>query len=291
MSANLNVNANANNPAANGIITLLTDFGVSDPFVGVMKGAALSAFREATLVDLTHGIAPQDVAQAAFWLERSFRWFPRGAVHLAVVDPGVGSARAALAARAAGHFFVGPDNGILGAVLERANDGHHAHHAHHASEPEVRQIDVSALTGRLGLGPPSNTFHGRDVFAPAAALLASGAATLSELGPIRATVEPSPIPHPDVTPGRIEGVVVCIDRFGNLLANIGEASLVGLQRPRVQVAGIELHLAATYSTVASGDHVALVDSFGMLEIARRDGSAAATLGVAVGAKVVVIHDS
>lgn len=284
----MSANSNADDAAANGIITLLTDFGLSDPFVGVMKGAVLSAFREATLVDLTHGIAPQDVAQAAFWLECSFRWFPRGAVHVAVVDPGVGSARAPLVARAAGHFFVGPDNGVLGAVLEGANavgDGHRG------SEPEIREIDVSALARRLGLGPPSHTFHGRDIFAPAAALLASGAVEFSELGSIRATVEPSPLPRPDVTPGRIEGAVVCVDRFGNLVTNIGEACLVGLQRPRVQIAGIELRIAATYSTVASGDHVALVDSFGMLEIARRDGSAAATLEVSVGAKVVVIHES
>ena len=118
---------------SSGVITLLTDFGTDDPFVGVMKGVILGRFPSARIVDLTHGIAPQDVAHGAFWLERSFRWFPAGTVHVAVVDPGVGTARAALAVRAAGHVFVGPDNGLLAGVIacDRA--------------AEVRAIDITLL--------------------------------------------------------------------------------------------------------------------------------------------------
>jgi S-adenosyl-L-methionine hydrolase (adenosine-forming) len=264
--------------APNGIITLLTDFGSQDPFVGVMKGVILSSFRSATFVDLTHEIPPQATAQGAFWLDKSFRWFPEGTVHVAVVDPGVGSSRKPVAVRAEGHFFIGPDNGILGAVLEGANYA------------EVREIDVASLVGGMALDPPSHTFHGRDIFAPAAAVLASGAMPFERLGPPRTSVEPSPIPRPRLSPRRVEGEIVCVDRFGNLIANIGEACLRRLRRPRVQIAGIELPLVATYSAAPDGEYVALVNSARMLEIARRDGNAATTLGLSAGAKVVVVHD-
>lgn len=265
-------------PAPSGVVTLLTDFGVEDPFVGVMKGVILAVFPHAAIVDLSHAIAPQDVSGGAFWLERSFQWFAEGTVHVAVVDPGVGSRRAPLVMWAAGHYFVGPDNGILGGVQESAV---------HA---EIREIDVPALGRTLNLARPSNTFHGRDIFAPAAAGIASGALAPGALGPTRDAIEPSPIPRPRVAPGRIEGAVVCIDRFGNILVNIDAACLASLRNPRAQVAGIELPLLPTYSAVARGDHLALVNSFGALEIARRDGHAAKALGVTVGTQVVVIHD-
>jgi S-adenosyl-L-methionine hydrolase (adenosine-forming) len=150
-----------------GIVTLLTDFGSSDPFVGVMTGAILSSFPAARVVDLCHGILPGAVAEAAFWLERCFPWFPPGSVHVAVVDPGVGSERRILGASVSGHLFLAPDNGCFGPRLLTA------------SRAEFRSVDLE----RHGLSAASATFHGRDIFAPIAARLASGALGFAELGP------------------------------------------------------------------------------------------------------------
>src|SRR5690606_16440176 len=150
-----------------GVVSLLTDFGLADPYVGIVKGVIAREAPGVTVIDLTHAVPPQDVELAALWLEQAYGWFPSGTVHLCVVDPGVGTARAALAARAGEHWFVAPDNGVLSAVLGRE------------SSSEVRRIDASAL--RLTVS--SRTFHGRDVFAPVAARLASGALRLAEIGP------------------------------------------------------------------------------------------------------------
>lgn len=259
---------------ASGIVTLTTDFGLVDPFAGLMKGVILSRFGAARIVDLTHGIPPQDVAAAAYWLERSYAWFPPGTVHVAVVDPGVGTERVMVAAQAHGHAFVGPDNGLFASIV--------------ASDPngDVRRLDPRAL----GLGTPSATFHGRDVFAPVAAELASGRLPLASVGaPCALTVGPL------VAPARFEGAglvgaVVTVDRFGNLLTNVEAHDLARLAHPVVSLGSVALAVGpagAAYGSVAEGELVALVNAHGTLEVAVRNGNAAARLGVGRGASVVV----
>ena len=194
-------------------MTLLTDFGLSDPFVGVMKGVVLSRARGSALVDLTHDIEPGRIADAAFWLAQAYPWFPAGTVHLAVVDPGVGTSREALVVRAAGHLFVGPDNGLFEVVLRRVKSF------------ECRRMDL----GRLGLVPQSSTFHGRDVFAPVAGLLASRRLDFEGIGPRHEPLATQRVPEPRAVAGGFEGEVLVVDRFGNLITNV-EAP--GPRRPR-----------------------------------------------------------
>lgn len=255
-------------PRASGVISLLTDFGTSDPFVGVMTGVLLSRFAGARIVDLCHGIRPQAIAEAAFWLERCYRWFPPGTVHLAVVDPGVGSERRALAAAIDGHYFVLPDNGLLGPSLLAA--------------PDARVLALSV--SELGLPLPSATFHGRDVFAPVAAGLASGARSFESLGvPVEAL--PSVLPRAERTPGGVRGEVICSDRYGNLISNVDEALAQSSGAREVRVAGRRVPWRRTYADAAPGELLALVNAFGVIEIAQRDGSAERHLGLTRGAPV------
>jgi len=255
-----------------GIITLLTDFGTRDPFAGVMKGVIWARFSDARIVDLTHEVPPQDIAFGAFWLERSLHWFPPGTVHVAVVDPGVGSDRRALAARAGDQYLLGPDNGVLAAALERARD------------VEVRALDLV----QLELVTHGRTFHGRDVFAPIAAELAARRWSLGDLGPSVADFCASPLPQPRVVVGAVEGEVVAVDRFGNLMTNI-EADLVSrVVNPRIQIGDEVLGLVGTYADIRPGEVAGLIDSFDVLEIAERDGSAARRLGAHSGARVRVL---
>lgn len=257
-----------------GVITLLTDFGLEDPYVGVMKGAILSRFLQATLVDLTHGIPPQDIAAAAFWIERSYRWFPPGTVHLVVVDPGVGSARQPLALEVDEHLFVGPDNGVFTAVL-----GHPGLKRAHRIDPE-----------RLEIEQLSATFHGRDLFGPAAAVLArSSDGDLELVGPNReppaAFVREAPASERGGVHGRIHGSihgstsgsVVVTDHFGNLITDIPSVELPPEGPWHVRVGGRALTVVRTYANAEPGQCVALVGSFGTLEIAARDASAAEIL--------------
>jgi S-adenosyl-L-methionine hydrolase (adenosine-forming) len=252
-----------------GIITLLTDFGLSDPFVGIMKGVILSRFRGASVVDLCHGIPAQSVADAAFWLERAYRWFAPGTVHVAVVDPGVGSARRILAARADGHLFLAPDNGLLATSLTGVG-------------AEVRAVDPS----RLGLPPPSATFHGRDVFAPLAAELASGVLTFAAVG-VPASAEPCVLAAPYLSAEALCGVVVTIDRFGNLITNLDRGALEAAGARRVLVGEREVPLRRTYADAAPGELLAVINAFEVLELAIRDGSAERQLGLGRGAPVRV----
>lgn len=250
-----------------GIITLLTDFGLSDPFVGIMKGVILSRFRGASLIDLCHGIPAQSVVDAAFWLERSYPWFPPGTIHVAVVDPGVGSARQILTVRAHGHVFLAPDNGLLAASLT-------------GQGAEVRSVDAD----RLGLGAPSATFHGRDVFAPIAADLASGALAFSDVGP-PARALPCVLGAARIEAGTVLGTVVTVDRFGNLITNLERATLDAAGVRRVSIGGRDVVLRRTYSDAATGELVALINAFDVLELAVRDGSAERQLGLGRGAPV------
>jgi S-adenosylmethionine hydrolase len=257
--------------APSGIVTLLTDFGLRDPFVGVMKGVVLSRCRAATFVDLSHDIEPGRVSDAAFWLGQAYPWFPIGTVHLAVVDPGVGTPRAALALRAGGHVFVGPDNGIFEVVRRRAESF------------ECFRIEPE----RLGLSPPSRTFHGRDVFAPVAGSLAAGSMDPSDVGPSHEPIETRIVPEPRRVSDGVEGEVIVVDRFGNLVTNIDAATLGELGSRRIELLGRALPLVGTYRDAAPGDCVAVVGSFGQIEVVKRDGSAALALGAQRGTRLRV----
>jgi len=259
-----------------GVITLTTDFGHKDPFVGVMKGQILRRTPAARIVDLTHEVLVHWPAEAGFWLGRSFEYFPDGTVHVAVVDPGVGGARQIAIVEAAGQVFLAPDNGLLAGVLERLRD-----------TPVLRRLD-DAILPSLGIHRPSATFHGRDIFAPLAAELAGGRLVPSQLGPVLHDLVPGWLDEPVVTPGQVHGAVVTIDHFGNLLTNIDAALVAPIANPVVRAGGHEVPVRRTYSDVRPGEYLALVNSFGVLEIARAEQSASQGLGLDRGAPVVVV---
>ncbi len=262
------------NAAASGIITITTDFGHKGPFVGVMKGVILARFRDARIVDLTHEIPVHWPAEAGFWLQRSYFYFSPGTVHVAVVDPGVGTEREIIAAEADRHIFLAPDNGLLAPLLEGTTD------------TRVYRLAAETLE-RLALPPASATFHGRDIFAPLAAELGAGRLSPAEIGPLVSDWIPGWLDEPEAAAGQVSGVVVTVDNFGNLITNIGEELLTGIERPVVQAGGREFAFAETYGRAKPGDYLALVNSFGVLEIARAEGSAADGLGLDRGAPVKV----
>lgn len=245
------------------LITLLTDFGTADPYVAEMRGVLYSRAPGVTLADLSHGIPPGDVNAAAYLFGRTWHRFPEGTVHLVVVDPGVGTGRAALAFAAAGHWFVGPDNGVFTSVLDQA-DG-----------------PVVAI-----LAPPdaAPTFHGRDLFSPAAAALARGTA-LAALGePLPTTPVLLVLPAPFYEGKSVIGEVISVDRFGNLVTNLTPAEVPAYAVLEVEDAEVG-PLRRTFSDVESGQLVAYLGSGGQVEIAVRDGSAARRIGLGVGGRV------
>jgi S-adenosylmethionine hydrolase len=244
------------------VIALVTDFGTVDPFVGVMKGVLAARCPEATVIDVTHAIPPQRIVEGAFWLERTARWFGEATVFVAVVDPGVGTSRRALAARAHGRVFVGPDNGVLAPVLRR--------------DPAAvaYAIDVAAL----GLPRPSATFHGRDVFSPVAAEIAAGRLRLEDVGEPVVDYDDGGLPAPAVSESGARGMVVTVDRFGNLMTDLDGDIVRRLQGPgapaEVRLGTLVLPLRRTYADVGDGEYVALLGAFDVVEIARRNGNAA-----------------
>lgn len=257
---------------ASGIVTITTDFGHKGPFVGVMKGVILARFRDARIVDLTHEIPVHWPAEAGFWLQRSYYYFTPGTVHVAVVDPGVGTERDIIAAEADRHLFLAPDNGLLAPLLDSVADA------------TVHRVDAAALES-LGLPPASATFHGRDIFAPLAAELAAGRLAPADLGPRADDWTPGWLDEPESAGGRVTGVVVTVDNFGNLITNIGEEFLESFERPLILAGGHAFELKETYGRSKPGEYLALVNSFGVLEIARAESSAAAGLGLDRGAPV------
>jgi S-adenosylmethionine hydrolase len=253
-----------------GRVTLLTDFGTRDGYVGAVKGVIARAAPGVTIDDVSHDIPPGDVWSATYAVARYWRLYPEGTVHLAVVDPGVGTSRRALACEADGRFLVAPDNGVLSRVLDEATRW---------TAVEARHVELPADV-RTG---PSATFHARDVFAPAAAHLASGL-ELERLGP--ALSDPTRLAEP--RPVREErggrGVVVAVDRFGDLLTNL-PGGWIALASSRIEVRGESVRLRRTYAEAAPGELIALVSSDGRIEIAVRHGSAAARLGARRGTVV------
>ena len=247
------------------IVTLLTDFGTADGYVAELKGVLLSLAPEAQVVDASHDLPPHDVESARLAVARFWRRFPPRTVHLVVVDPGVGSARRALAVASRDLFLVGPDNGALSPALLM---------------PGARAVTLPV--------PPqaSATFHGRDVFAPAAAQLLAGA-------PLEALGEPCDDPLVRRTPeahrladGAVRGEVIAVDRFGNLITN-----LITRRGGSVEIAGRRVPLARTYADAPPGALIALTGSSGLVEIALRDGSAARALAQGRGAPVILRQDA
>jgi S-adenosylmethionine hydrolase len=254
------------------VIALTTDFGQADEYVGIMKGVILGICPQAVLVDICHEIRPQAVRQAAYVLESASHYFPFDTVHVVVVDPGVGTDRRAVVVRTEMATYVAPDNGVLSLILAQGS----ARMAVHLTEP------------RYHLTPVSATFHGRDIFAPAAAHLACGADPREmgeEIGPsgLVALHDLDPVRQ---SGGSWLGEVVHVDRFGNLVT-----SLRGIQASTgrsIEIAGEQIRgLSRTYSDVGPGDLVAYMGSGGYLEIAIREGSAATKLGADIGDPVQV----
>jgi S-adenosylmethionine hydrolase len=257
------------------VVALLTDFGLQDHYVGVMKGAILCACPEATLVDVTHEVPAHDVAAGALALEASYRHFPPGTVFVVVVDPGVGSERRPLASGAGRWLFVGPDNGVFTYVLE--------------AHPDARvHLLADPLLCREPLSP---VFHGRDLFGPVAGRLAGGLA-LADVGP--PVADPVRLEQPPKTRTGDEwrGAVLHVDRFGNLTTNLLESDLAALAGESLEGLDVRLGnevvpLVRSYSDVATGRPCALLGSSGRLEIAVRLGRADQLPGATKGARVLV----
>jgi S-adenosylmethionine hydrolase len=249
------------------IITLLTDFGVRDWFVPSMKGVMLGIAPHAQIVDLTHEIPSQDVRAGAFLLAAAAPAFPKGTIHVAVIDPGVGSRRKAVAVKTRNHVFIGPDNGLLSLALQRE-----------------KGLGIRTLQNeRLFRNPVSHTFHGRDVFAPVAAHLASGG-KFSDLGPRQKTIRPLAMPAPTRTGKVIRGEIIYIDHFGNLITNISSDELE--ENSAIRVGRHSIHgISPSYSEVKRGALVAVVNSLGLLEIGLRDGNAARSSHLKLGTLV------
>jgi len=256
------------------IITLLTDFGLEDGYVAAMKGVIAGIAPDADVVDVTHLIPPQDVASGRFRLLTVTPYFPPGTVHLAVVDPGVGTRRRAVAVRSSsGSLLVGPDNGLLLGALE--------------ADPAVAAVELSEPRF-WRTSAPSATFHGRDVFDPVAAHLARGVA-LELLGPAVAldSLVSDELPPWRPVPGGAEGAVQAVDRFGNLISNVPGTVLSAVGAWTASIAGRTVTGRGTYGDVPPGEALALVGSHGFVEIAVRQGSARNALEASIGMAVAI----
>jgi S-adenosyl-L-methionine hydrolase (adenosine-forming) len=255
-----------------GIVSLITDFGHSDEYVGVVKGVILGYCRDARIVDICHNIAPQDIHGAARMLEASYAFFPKGTVHLIVVDPGVGTERNIILVETDRHIFIAPDNGILTPVLQ---------------SPELsRCYALSDMTA----GSASNTFHGRDIMAPAAGKIISGtpASTLgTPIDPKRCVVLPQP--QVQIMETEITGEVIAIDHFGNIATSIrAEHIRMHYDDVEIEIGGVTiLGVVKSYAEVAISAAAALIDSRGNLEIAINQGNAARHLGCKRGDRVIL----
>ena len=247
------------------IITLTTDFGLSDPFVGIMKGVILGIAPEAQLVDISHDVRSYDVAEGAFLVENTYRYFPEGTVHIVVVDPGVGSARRPIVSVSDHQIFVGPDNGVLSPVL---------------------QNEVYHITNQnLFLSRVSKTFHGRDIFAPVAANIAHGM-PINLVGPRILDFLKVPLPLPRPQGDKLLGRVLRIDKFGNIITNFRRRDLG--PNFTIRVEGLPItRLCANFSEAEPGEFFAVEGSTGYIELALNQGSAADRLSVERGAEIEV----
>jgi S-adenosylmethionine hydrolase len=257
-----------------GVITITTDFGHKGPFAAVMTGVILRHFPAARVVDLAHDIPAHWPPEAGFWISRSYRYFPDGTVHVAIVDPGVGTEREIVLARLNGHSFIAPDNGLLDTLLQSAE--------------AVFNLDLDKLV-KLGIDSPSLTFHGRDIFAPLAAKLAAGHIDIEQVANRTDSWTPGWLDEPEVSNDRVSGIIVTMDAFGNLITNIDGSLIEHFDHPVVELAGHRFEIRSTYGRVKPGDYLALINSFGVIEIARAESSAADGLGSDRGAPGVVAN--
>jgi len=254
------------------VITLLSDFGSQDVYVGVMKGVIARIDADLQVIDLSHQIPAQNVATGSFQLANAYRHFPAGTVHIAVVDPGVGSHRRAVAVQIAEGFLVGPDNGLFTGVLKQS--------------PAIAAVELN--NPRYWYTPnPSRTFHGRDIFAPVGAHLATGV----ELTALGAAIAASdlvqlPLPHWTQTGTTLTGVVQAIDRFGNLITNI-PGDCLSEKHWSVELGSVKINSGQTYRDSAPGEAISLVGSHGWIEIAVNGGSAQELLQLDYGTPVYV----
>ncbi|MEO8128809.1 MAG: SAM-dependent chlorinase/fluorinase [Bryobacteraceae bacterium] len=253
------------------IITLTTDFGTTDHYVAVMKGVILGLCPNATLVDVSHDVQPFEVTEGAFVIAQAYRYFPRKTVHVVVVDPGVGTTRRPLLMEAGGQYFIGPDNGVFSMVFTR-------------EKHKVREMTAD----KFFLKPVSRTFHGRDVFAPAAAHLASGA-TPAQFGKVVIDYLRMNLEHPPRTGKRTwTGLILKIDRFGNLITNLQSEDFRDLAlRPFEMQVGVQKisKIVQTFAEAEIGEVFLIMGSSGYLEVVANQGSAARLLGCGAGAPV------
>lgn len=260
-----------------GIITITTDFGEKDGFVGTMKGVIWGIAPDAQIADITHEVPPQDILTGAIALWRAAPFFPAGTVHIAVVDPGVGTARRPMAAQIGDQYFVGPDNGLFTPMIVDAEKAGRKNVFVHLDNPKYWLQNVS------------HTFHGRDIFAPVAAHLANGV-PLSDLGARFADPVELDMPHPERIETGWRAHISVIDIFGNLTTDLPASMLETREGLRIRIAGREIDgLVDSYGHRQPGDLVALVDSENYVEVAIVNGNAAKTLGVKLGDPVEVIY--
>jgi S-adenosyl-L-methionine hydrolase (adenosine-forming) len=261
---------------ANGLVTLTTDFGSREPFVGIMKGVMLAHAAELRFVDMAHEVSAFQPIEAGFWLSRALRYFPAGTLHVAVVDPGVGTPRDLVVALSGEQALLAPDNGLLAPLAARGKID------------RIIRVENTRLV-KFGVSDVSATFHGRDVFAPLAAAIASGRCNPLDLGSevpaLNATGWPKTHPRAD---GGIEGVIVAVDRFGNLISNIEAPAVVALAMPTVLCGGLLLPLRRTYGDSQAGEYLGLINSFEVLEVARARGNASQGLNLGVGAPISAV---
>jgi S-adenosyl-L-methionine hydrolase (adenosine-forming) len=261
---------------ANGLITLTTDFGWREPFVGIMKGVMLAREPKLHFVDMAHEVSAFQPIEAGFWMSRAVRYFAPGTLHVAVIDPGVGTPRDLVVALTQEQAILAPDNGLLAPLAAR---GH---------IDRLIRIEPTRLV-QYGVSDISATFHGRDIFAPLAAELAAGRCDPLDLGDelteLNMTGWPATRARAD---GGVEGVIVAIDRFGNLISNIEAGAVMALDHPTVYVAGLSLPLKRTYGEAEAGEYLGLINSFEVLEVARARGSAAQGLGIAIGTAISAV---
>ena len=252
------------------IITLTTDFGLSDPFVGIMKGVILGIAPEAQIIDISHEIHSYDILEAAFIIDTSYRYFPAGTIHVIVVDPGVGSARRPMAVTAKEHIFVAPDNGVLSYIL----NGDISAQAAFAYWIKNQSLFLNAV---------SQTFHGRDIFAPVAASLAMGT-PIESVGPRITDFVKNALPKPRPQGGKLVAMVLRIDKFGNVITNLKRSHLGNAFV--IRVAGLAItRFCRNFSEAEPGEFFALEGSTGYIELALNQGSAADRLNVRRGAEI------